>query len=67
MIDHYSHQTEDFDLRNLLSPYGYKPKVKKEYLALVAELNKHNDLYHNQDSLEISDQEYDQLLRNYLL
>ena len=27
-------------------------KVKKEYLALVAELNKHNDLYHNQDSPE---------------
>ena len=32
-------------------------KVKKEYLALVAELNKHNDLYHNQDSPKITDQE----------
>ena len=41
-------------------------KVKKEYLALVAELNKHNDLYHNQDSPEISDQEYDQLFKKLL-
>ena len=41
-------------------------KVKKEYLALVAELNKHNDLYHNQDSPEISDQEYDQLFKQLL-
>ena len=42
-------------------------KVKKEYLALVAELNKHNDLYHNQDSPEISDQEYDQLFKKLLV
>ena len=42
-------------------------KVKKEYLALVAELNKHNDLYHNQDSPEISDQEYDQLFKKLLI
>ena len=42
-------------------------KVRKEYLALIAELNKHNDLYHNQDSPEISDQEYDQLFKRLLL
>ena len=42
-------------------------KVKKEYLALVAELNKHNDLYHNQDSPEISDQEYDKLFKKLLV
>ena len=42
-------------------------KVKKEYLALVAELNKHNDLYHNQDSPEISDQEYDRLFKKLLV
>ena len=41
-------------------------KVKKEYLALVAELNKHNDLYHKLDSPEISDQEYDQLFKKLL-
>ena len=42
-------------------------KVKKEYLALVSELNKHNDLYHNQDSPEITDQEYDQLFKRLLI
>ena len=42
-------------------------KVKKEYFALVAELNKHNDLYHKKDSPEISDQEYDQLFKRLLL
>ncbi len=42
-------------------------KVKKEYLALVGELNKHNDLYHNQDSPEITDQEYDQLFKRLLI
>ena len=42
-------------------------KIKKEYFALVAELNKHNDLYHRQDSPEISDQEYDQLFKRLLL
>ena len=41
-------------------------KVKKEYFALVAELNKHNDLYHKKDSPEISDQEYDQLFKRLL-
>ena len=42
-------------------------KIKKEYFALVAELNKHNDLYHKQDSPEITDQEYDQLFKRLLL
>ncbi|OUW08446.1 MAG: hypothetical protein CBD19_02935 [Gammaproteobacteria bacterium TMED159] len=41
-------------------------KVEKEYQALKEELNKHNDLYHNQDSPEISDQDFDQLFRNLL-
>ena len=33
----------------------------EEYLALVKEVNYHNNLYYNQDAPELTDYEYDQL------
>lgn len=35
--------------------------IKDQYKKLVAEINRHLDLYHTQDSPEISDAEYDKL------
>lgn len=36
--------------------------TKKEYTALVAQINYHMDCYYNKDNPEISDYEYDQLM-----
>lgn len=38
-------------------------KLKEEYLKLCDEINYHNDRYYNKDNPEISDYEYDMLLR----
>ncbi len=35
---------------------------KKEYTALIKEINHHSELYYNQDAPEITDYEYDQLM-----
>ena len=40
--------------------------TKKEYLALVEEINHHNRLYHQYDAPTISDQEFDSLFRRLL-
>ena len=37
--------------------------TKSEYKALVKELQRHSDLYYNQDNPEISDYEYDAMMR----
>ena len=37
--------------------------IKQEIDALRAEINHHNDLYYNKDNPEISDFDYDMLLR----
>ena len=33
----------------------------EEYLALIKEVNYHNNLYYNKDAPELTDYEYDQL------
>ncbi len=38
-------------------------EIRKEYDALVANIRHHMDLYYNQDTPEISDYEYDQLMQ----
>lgn len=38
-------------------------KIKDEYLKLCEKINYHNDRYYNRDNPEISDYEYDMLLR----
>lgn len=38
-------------------------EIRKEYDALVANIKHHMDLYYNQDTPEISDYEYDQLMQ----
>ena len=37
--------------------------TKPEYKALVKELQRHSDLYYNQDNPEISDYEYDAMMQ----